>query len=172
MTTQKISNTLSTSANSALKTPNTVPQNNSCLGWALRLQPTSEYCFNESASLELQHILRHNPHALLTVLTLYRCTFYGGNTTNSQLRWEDQDVQISVSYRCPPLLDAPDNTAAMDMLSKNLSMTINKACSPGLDMRIGMYRHSCGKRRSKQRVSGKLSARFTIPRRSKMRYIS
>lgn len=37
MTTQKISNTLSTSANSALKTPNTVPQNNSCLGWALRL---------------------------------------------------------------------------------------------------------------------------------------
>ena len=120
MTTQKISNTLSTSANSALKTPNTVPQNNSCLGWALRLQPTSEYCFNESASLELQHILRHNPHALLTVLTLYRCTFYGGNTTNSQLRWEDQDVQISVSYRCPPLFDAPDNTAAMDALQESI----------------------------------------------------
>lgn len=171
MTTQKISNTLSTSANSALKTPNTVPQNNSCLGWALRLQPTSEYCFNESASLELQHILRHNPHALLTVLTLYRCTFYGGtplihNSGGKTKMYRSPSVTgvlPSWTHRTIPQLW---------MLSKNLSMTINKACSPGLDMRIGMYRHSCGKRRSKQRVSGKLSARFTIPRRSKMRYIS
>ncbi len=91
-----------------------------CLGWALRLQPTSEHCYHESVSLEIQHILRHHPNALLTVLTLYNRTLYGGNNSSSQLTWEDQDVQISISYRHPSPTDLLTHSTALDDLQHTM----------------------------------------------------
>ena len=91
-----------------------------CLGWALRLQPTSEHCYRESVSLEIQHILRHHPNALLTVLTLYNRTLYGGNNSSSQLTWEDQDVQISISYRHPSPTDLLTHSTALDDLQHTM----------------------------------------------------
>lgn len=89
-----------------------------CLGWALRLQPTSEHCYSESVSLEIEHILRHHPNSLLTVLTLYNRTLYGGNNGSSQLTWEDQDVQISISYRLPSPANMLAHPTALDDLQQ------------------------------------------------------